>query len=67
MKKLTKLSITILISLYVMFDIILTTAIFVGVANGYYDGIYIVGGVFTTIFFSAGIVPMYQELKDFRF
>lgn len=67
MRKLTKLSIMILTSLYVIFDIILTTTIFVGVASGYYDGIYILGGIFTTIFLSAGIMPMYETLKEFRF
>ena len=67
MRKLTKLSIMILIGLYVMFDIMLTTIIFVGVADGYYDGIYILGGIFTTIFLSATIVPIYETLKEVRF
>lgn len=67
MRKLTKLSVIILTSLYILFDVILTTTIFVGVASGYYDGIYILGGVFTTIFLSAEIVPIYETLKETRF
>ena len=67
MRKLTKLSITILTSLYVMLVIVFNTIIFIGVASGYYDGIYLLVGVLGTTFLSAGIVPMYETLKELRF
>ena len=67
MRKLTKLSITILTSLYVMCVVLFNTIIFIGVASGYYDGIYLLVGVLGTTLFSAGIVPMYETLKEIRF
>lgn len=67
MKKLTKLSIIILTSLYVMFVVLFNTIIFIGVASGYYDGIYLLVGVLGTTFLSAGIVPIYETLKEMRF
>ena len=67
LRRLTKLSITILTSLYVMFVVLFNTIIFIGVANGYYDGIYLLVGVLGTTFLSAGIVPMYETLKEIRF
>ena len=67
MRKLTKLSITILTSLYVMCVVLFNTIIFIGVANGYYDGIYLLVGVLGTTLFSAGIVPIHETLKEIRF
>jgi hypothetical protein len=67
MRKLTKLSIFILMSLYVAFTTIFTTIVFIGVANGYYDGIYILVGILSVMLFSSAIVPFYETLKEIRF